>query len=77
MRVAKWGNSLGVRLPAAVVKALDLKDGDEIEIRVTERRRFEVARKPSIEERLVHLRRHRGIMPRDFQFDRFEANTRS
>jgi antitoxin component of MazEF toxin-antitoxin module len=34
MRVAKWGNSLAVRLPAAVVEALRLKEGDEIEIRV-------------------------------------------
>ncbi len=30
MQVAKWGNSLAVRLPAAVVEALGLKEGDEI-----------------------------------------------
>ena len=29
MRVAQWGNSLAVRLPDAVVKALRLKAGDE------------------------------------------------
>jgi antitoxin MazE len=34
MQVSKWGNSLAVRLPAAVVEALDLKEGDQIEIRV-------------------------------------------
>ena len=34
MQVAKWGNSLAVRLPAAVVDALELKEGDEIEIHV-------------------------------------------
>ena len=33
MRVAKWGNSLAVRLPDAVVRALRLKAGDEIIIR--------------------------------------------
>ena len=32
MKVAKWGNSLAVRLPAAVVEALQLQNGDEIEI---------------------------------------------
>ena len=32
MKVAKWGNSLAVRLPAAVVKALDLKEGDDVQI---------------------------------------------
>jgi antitoxin MazE len=41
MRVSKWGNSLAVRLPAALVKALKLREGDQIEIRP---RRFEVAR---------------------------------
>jgi antitoxin MazE len=32
MRVAKWGNSLARRLPAAVVEALELKEGDEVEM---------------------------------------------
>jgi len=31
MRVSKWGNSLAVRLPDTIVKALKLKAGDEIE----------------------------------------------
>ncbi|HXA99056.1 MAG TPA: AbrB/MazE/SpoVT family DNA-binding domain-containing protein, partial [Steroidobacteraceae bacterium] len=43
MQVAKWGNSLAVRLPQAVVEALKLKPGDEIEITVSSGRRFEVA----------------------------------
>ena len=34
MQVAKWRNSLVVRLPAAVVEAVDLKPGDDIEIHV-------------------------------------------
>jgi antitoxin MazE len=34
MQVAKWGNSLAVRLPASVVQALDLKEGDEIDLHV-------------------------------------------
>src|SRR5258708_30048776 len=34
MQVSKWGNSLAVRLPAVVVEALDLKEGDEIEISI-------------------------------------------
>ena len=39
MQVAKWGNSLAVRLPAIVVEALGLKEGDEIEIHVADGRR--------------------------------------
>jgi len=33
MQVSKWGNSLAIRLPAAVVEALELHEGDDIEIR--------------------------------------------
>ena len=44
MQVAKWGNSLAVRLPAAVVEALELKEGDDIEIHVADARSFGVSR---------------------------------
>ena len=32
MQVSKWGNSLAVRLPASIVEALHLKEGDDISI---------------------------------------------
>jgi antitoxin MazE len=44
MQVSKWGNSLAVRLPASVVEALKLKEGDKIEIRIAGRRKFEIER---------------------------------
>ena len=52
MQVSKWGNSLAIRLPAAVVEALNLKEGDEIEIQVAGSRAFDVARDRSREEAL-------------------------
>jgi antitoxin MazE len=76
MQVAKWGNSLAVRLPAAVVEALRLEEGDEIEIHVAGAREFGVARKPSRQDFLNQLRTYRGRLPRDFKFDREEANAR-
>jgi len=76
MQVAKWGNSLAVRLPAVVVEALGLKEGDEIEIHVAERRQFSIARKPGRDELLKRLRTFRGRLPADFKFDRDEANAR-
>jgi antitoxin MazE len=76
MQVAKWGNSLAVRLPAVVVEALRLKEGDEIEIRIAGAREFGVARKPGREDFLNQLRAYRGRLPRDFKFDRQEANAR-
>jgi antitoxin MazE len=76
MQVAKWGNSLAVRIPAAVVEALELKEGDEIEIHVADARELAVARKPGREDLLKRLRAFRGRLPPDFKFDRDEANAR-
>jgi antitoxin MazE len=76
MLVAKWGNSLAIRLPAAVVAALELKEGDEIEIHVADARELAVARKPGRAELLKRLRAFRGRLPSDFKFDRDEANAR-
>ncbi len=76
MQVAKWGNSPAVRLPAAVVEALQLKEGDEIEIHVADARELGVARKPGRDELLRRLRTFRGRLPADFKFERDEANAR-
>jgi antitoxin MazE len=76
MLVAKWGNSLAVRLPAAVVEALELKEGDEIELHVADARQLGVARKSGRDELMRRLRAFRGRLPPDFKFDRDEANAR-
>lgn len=76
MKVAKWGNSLAVRLPVAVVEALQLKDGDEIEVRTDASGALVVGKKPGLEEMLVRLRRFRGRLPKGFKFDREEAHRR-
>jgi antitoxin MazE len=76
MQVAKWGNSLAIRLPAAVVEALDLKAGDDIDIHIADDRELVVARKPARADLLKRLRAYRGRLPADFKFDRDEANAR-
>jgi antitoxin MazE len=76
MQVAKWGNSLAVRLPRSVVEVLGLKEGDSIEIRVAGPRSFEIARTPSARELLSRLRKYRGRLPAGFTFDRLEAHER-
>ena len=76
MQASKWGNSLAVRLPATVVKALGLKEGDQIEIHVAGKHSFEVAKAPSTRELLKRLRKFRGELPAGFKFDRLEANER-
>jgi len=76
MQVCKWGNSLAIRLPAAVVQALGLKEGDSIEIHAAGKRAFEIEKAPGARELLARLRKFRGRLPRDFKIDRLEANER-
>jgi antitoxin MazE len=76
MQVSKWGNSLAIRLPAAVVKALELKEGDDIEIRVAGSREFEVSRDESRQRAFETLRKLRRPFPPGFVFDREEAHER-
>ena len=76
MRVSKWGNSLAIRLPAAIVELLDLKEGDEVDIRVAGSRELDVERQASRRELIERLREFRGRLPPDFKFDREEANAR-
>lgn len=76
MQVSKWGNSLAVRLPAAVVEVLDLKEGDQIEVRIAGAREFEIDRNRDRERALARLRRLRRPLPAGFSFSRSEANER-
>ena len=76
MIVSKWGNSLAIRLPSQVVEYLKLKEGDDIEIQVTDKKHFQVRKKPSLEDRIEGLRKFRGRMPDDFHFNRSEINER-
>jgi antitoxin MazE len=74
MQVAKWGNSLAVRFPASLVAALDLKEGEEVELHLVGDKQFEVSKKATPAELLARLRQLRGRLPTDFHFNRLEAN---
>jgi antitoxin MazE len=76
MQVSKWGNSLAIRIPAAVAEALQLREGDEIEVHVAGRRRFEIARNGARERALDRIRAFKKPLPPGWQFDREEANAR-
>jgi antitoxin MazE len=77
MQVSKWGNSLAIRLPAAVVEALQLREGDDIEVVVADERAFQVKKKPDNEALLARLRAFRGKLPADFIFSRDDAHERT
>lgn len=79
MRVAKWGNSLALRLPAKVVKELHLAEGDEVELRATGPRTLEVTRNEERAWAIETMRRIRDTsrpLPPDWKFDREEMHER-
>ena len=76
MQVSKWGTTLAIRLPAAIEKTLELKEGDNIEIRVAGSRDMEVGRDESRQRALETLRKPRRPFPPGFVFDREEAHER-
>lgn len=76
MKVAKWGNSLAIRLPVAVVESLQLKDGDEVEIHLSDRRELMIDRDNRRERALERLRKFQIDFPPDYKFDREDANAR-
>jgi antitoxin MazE len=74
VQVSKWGNSLALRLPSAVVEALDLKEGDQIEVTIAGTRQFEIRRDRTREAAIERLRKLRRPLPPGFTFDRDAAN---
>lgn len=76
MKVAKWGNSLGIRIPKDVAAALGVKEGDEVALEPGEPGILRIHREMTREEAIHSLRRFRGLVPPDFKFDREEANAR-
>jgi antitoxin MazE len=77
MHVSRWGNSLAVRLPKALVEQLGLKEGDQLNV--------VAARDGAIEVETLEAQRRRALqrmaarawaLPEDYRFDRDEANAR-
>ncbi|MBL9060864.1 MAG: AbrB/MazE/SpoVT family DNA-binding domain-containing protein [Mangrovicoccus sp.] len=75
MQIAKWGNSLAVRLPADLVRELGLKEGDQIDL-VKDEGAVKVRRLPRADEVLEGLRRFRGRLPAADRLDRDAAHER-
>lgn len=76
MKIAKWGNSLAVRLPADLVEKAQLKEGDDVEIVVTPQKTVELTRDQRREEALERLRAARWKLPPGYKFDRNELYER-
>jgi antitoxin MazE len=75
--VSKWGNSLAVRLPKALVDALGLKEGDELSVVAARSGAIEIETKEDQRRRaLERMAARNWTLPPDYKFDRDEANER-
>ena len=74
MKVARWGNSLAIRIPADVAAFLGLKEGDEVEITARQDRELELAKDPGRAAALARLDElaKKAKFPPGWKFDREE-----
>ncbi len=77
MQVSKWGNSLAVRLPKALVDKLGLKPGDELNVVSAEHGVITVETQEDRRRRALERMAGRNwTRPAGYRFDREEANAR-
>jgi antitoxin MazE len=77
MQVSKWGNSLAVRLPKALVEALGLKEGDDLNVVAARDGTIEVeTREVQRQRALARMAKRNWTLPPEYKFDRDEANER-
>jgi antitoxin MazE len=76
MRVAKWGNSLAVRLSKSLVEELGLKPGDELAVVAASKKRLTVEKDARRQRALEAIAGLNWKLPKNYKFDRNEANER-
>lgn len=74
MKVARWGNSLAIRIPADVAMAMGLKEGDEVKVTAKQDDQLEVEKDPEREKALRRLDElaKKAKFPPGWKFDREE-----
>lgn len=79
MHLGKWGRSLALRVPRALVEQFGLKEGDPVALEAIEKM-LAASKEEAIKERraaaLEEIRKGRIELPADWKFDRDEANWR-
>jgi antitoxin MazE len=76
VQVSKWGDSLAVRLPKALVEKMGLRAGDELNIVDVVERTLVVAKEDQRKAAIEELTSLNWTLPPDYKFDRDEANER-
>lgn len=79
MQIGRWGNSLAVRLPKALVDRYKLKEGGEIDsagIEAMLEAELDAVSRRRRDEALERIRQANWSLPSNYKFDRDEANWR-
>jgi antitoxin MazE len=77
VQVSKWGDSLAVRLPEALVEQLGLKEGDVLNVVAARDGVIEVETREQQRRRaLDQIATRNWTLPEGYRFDRDEANER-
>ena len=76
MQVSKWGDSLAVRLPKALVEKMGLRAGDEINIVDVAERTLVVQKEDRRKAALERMASRNWMLPLEYKFDRDKANER-
>ena len=76
MKLAKWGNSLAIRIPFHLVQREKLKEGDTVEVVFRDDRVLELSRDRAKLEALERIRKLRRPLPPGYQFNREEVHDR-
>ena len=74
MQIARWGNSLAIRVPAKIVRALNLKEGDEVDL---ERgpgagKSLQLSKRLTVEEAIEGIKAMQRPLPEGWTFNREE-----
>lgn len=84
MKVARWGNSLAVRIPAETAATMGLKEGDNVEVILKHADGYEdnldkldeMQRMVRRNEALLRIRASKWVLPPDWKTDRDDLNER-
>ena len=76
MKLAKWGNSIAVRIPAEVITKLGMAPNDEVRIEITGEHSFQITRDRRREEAIEKMRSMSFTLPDGYVFNREELYER-
>ncbi|TPE61070.1 AbrB/MazE/SpoVT family DNA-binding domain-containing protein [Sandaracinobacter neustonicus] len=76
MQIARWGNSLAVRIPADVARALGIKEGDDVDVTAGDDGTLVLAPRDRRAAALAEIRRLARPLPADWKIDFETENLR-